>query len=294
MPGTVSLLELNTWWAMQGIHLQGFRQELAAVRTVDVEARGEVKAAERAGLPVQAKNGIATISVGGPLTKTYGLMAWLFGGTSYLAIKAAINAAASDASVRRILLRVNSPGGSVMGMADAGDAIAAAAKVKPITAWIDDIGASAAYYLASQATEIYASRMAEVGSIGVYAVLYDTSKQAEQNGVRVIEATTGKLKMIGVPGVEITKEMEAEVQKHISAWGDEFVSAVSRGRGMPVDDVKKWATGATFHAQEAVGARLIDGVLSYEAALAMLSEREQMAGRARTARANASRMAMDV
>ena len=82
-----------------------------------------------------------------------------------------VEQAAEDPVVAAILLRVDSPGGTVAGVSDLAEAVYAARKVKPVSAYISDLGASAAYYIASQAQRLYADSDALVGSIGVYSVV---------------------------------------------------------------------------------------------------------------------------
>lgn len=257
-----------------------------------IQARAEIRKAQDAGLPIMARNGTAEIRIAGPITKRMSMWTFFMGGTSYLGIQASLNAALSDRSIDRIMLHIESPGGNVAGMAEAGDAIRAADAIKPVTAYIDDLGASAAYYLAANASEIRASRMASVGSIGVYALLYDDSEMFKQAGIKVIQATTSDMKLIGAPGVEITDAMRAEVLKHIDEWGAEFSSTVMRGRRMDAKGIEAVANGRVFVADEARRLGLVDEVSSFDEMRSILDQRHAQQGRARTARALVAKMSM--
>lgn len=280
-PPDVAPFEFGDWWCMLPSALERVRARLAEPLAFTAEARNELEAAARKGIPVHLAESVAVIPVVGPLTKRYSMLTYLFGGSSYLAIKAAINAALADKRVTSILLKVDSAGGEVGGMVDLGDFIASARTQKPIIVHIDDIAASAAYYVASPATEIWAGRTAEVGSIGVYAVLYDTSEMAKKEGVRPVMVRYGDLKGIGEAGVPITKAQEAEVSKFVNRLGEEFVSAVARGRNMTDEEVRSLATGAMWPADEALSLGLIDGVRSFEATLGVMVERERSRARGR-------------
>jgi signal peptide peptidase SppA len=132
---------------------------------------------------------------------------------------------------------------------------------KPITAKIDDMAASAAYWIASQAESIEANASALVGSIGVYTVMYDTSAAAKDAGVKVNVISSGDYKGSGVPGSEITdKQIEAE-QQLINKAADMFIDAVARGRGLEDKEVRKSADGRVWFAADAMGRGLIDSVI---------------------------------
>jgi len=117
--------------------------------------------------------GIAVIPLAGPLMKIDSK----FGSTNTVRVRRALRAALADPDVRGILLHIDdSPGGTMAGTADLAAAVAAANLEKPVWAQIDDMGASAAYWVAAQARRIVANATAELGSIGVVAVLEDSSK----------------------------------------------------------------------------------------------------------------------
>ena len=88
--------------------------------------------------------------------------------TEYGDITAAVKHAAADPETEKILLHVNSPGGTVAGAQEAAAAIYKARQHKKVIAYIEDLGASGGYWLASQAEEVYSNRHAGVGSIGAH------------------------------------------------------------------------------------------------------------------------------
>ena len=196
--------------------------------------------------------------------------------TSYLDVQDQLAEAIGNPAVKKILLDVDSPGGTVSGVMETGQAIAAAATQKSVTARIDDLGASGAYWLASQASKIIAGPNAEVGSIGVFTVYLDSAAAADKLGVKVHVIRSGEHKGMGVPGAEITAEQIAAVQKIIDGMADNFIKAVSSGRKMDIESVRSLADGRVFLAGDAKKNGLIDNVITADKS-AKVKEKYSMA-----------------
>lgn len=179
--------------------------------------------------------------------------------TGYDYITAAIKRASADTTVRAIVLDINSPGGMVRGCSECGDAIAAAAKVKPVIAYAADTAASAAYWLASQSTEIHVSNTGEVGSIGVITGHFDESEWLKQIGVKYTPLFAGERKADLSPYLPITDEAKAAMQERLNAVYAEFISAVAKGRGIDGNVVRN-TQAAMFASKKAVRAGLADRV----------------------------------
>jgi len=248
-------------WSAEPIFLESFLAQLADLNVTESIADIEVAARPAA---YQVVNGRAVINILGVLLKT--VPSWLrfFGikATGYDEIQSQIGQALADSSISGIHLQVSSPGGIVDGLVDTADAIFAARETKKVTATIEDIGASAAYWLASQAETIEAGRTAEVGSIGVYTVYLDSSKAADDAGFKVVLIKSGEHKGMGVAGVEITDEQIAAVQESIDAIAGQFVDSIARGRGRESAEISKLATGRMWIAAEAKKLGLIDKVIT--------------------------------
>ncbi len=230
----------------------------------------------------------AIIEMIGAMTKNGSSMSGYRGS---VAIQQAVNDAVADESVGQILLLIDSPGGSVAGTVDLADAVAAANKRKPVTAYIQDMGASAAYWVASQASRVVANRNAMVGSIGVYTVLQDTSMADAADGIRTIVVKTGKHKAIGVPGTPITEEHVSEIQRNIDALNDMFVAAVATGRRISVEQARGVADGRVHVGQEARAIGLIDAVDTFENTL--LTMESANTGRKKAETTKGTRMSED-
>lgn len=215
--------------------------------------------------------GTAIISLSGPLMK---LLSSLSGGTSTVVARRQIRAATNDDAVKAIALRIDSPGGTVSGTMDLADDVARAASVKPLAAYIEDMGASAAYWIASQAAKVFANAPAVVGSIGIYTVLVDESARAERKGVKVLVVRAGDFKGAGVPGTEISDEQLAETQKVVDALNSHFVQAVAKGRGISNKRASELADGRVHIGAAAQQVGLVDGIQTFDATLEQLAAGE--------------------
>ena len=178
--------------------------------------------------------------------------------TGYDEIAEAITKATQSKS-ERIILNVSSGGGMTDGIDVAIEAIRAAKSIKPVHAYTDGLVASAAYWLASQADNVFATRLTEVGGIGVYSVMYDSSKAMKDRGIEAVVARSGSVKGAGIYGDAITEEMRAVEQETVNAIADKFFNDVAAGR----IEIDKDATtsGRTWLAETAKELNLIDGIV---------------------------------
>lgn len=208
--------------------------------------------------------GVAMVPLAGVLMKG---TSSLFECTSTVAARASIRSAANDPRVRSIVLLIDSPGGSVAGTDDLYDEIARANDTKPVVAFIEDLGASAAYYSAVGAAEIVATRSSFVGSIGVFTVIDDTSKAFEDEGVTVHLISSGGVKGQGADGVKITDEALEHWQANVDAMYARFVAVVANRRGMTSERAMELGDGRVHEAADAQRLGLIDAVGRFEDAM---------------------------
>jgi len=256
-------------WAMEARALEAFMRSFARL---EMEPDRYMEAALQSPRPRKSRmvmdGTTAVIPITGYLMKSP--PAWAlryFDITGYEEVIADIKAAANDAGVTQILLHVNSPGGEVAGAQEAADAIYQARKVKPVNGFIEDLGASGAYYLASQAKELGTNLNGLVGSIGVYAVYMDRSKMAEDLGIKVHVIRSGEHKGMGIPGAPITEKQLSGIQGVIDDMAANFRAAVSRGRGLAASKVEKLATGQVWLGEKSRELGLVDSVTTIEAML---------------------------
>ena len=220
-------------------------------------------------------DGVAVIPIIGALTKYDSSISE---GPSMLRLVKAIRAAAKDASVKSILLHVDSPGGTVAGTDELASAVAKANTIKPVVAFIDDLGASAAYWIASQAGKVIASPVASVGNVGVFTTLVDTSQRAKISGIKVHVIKTGAMKAIGESGVEVTPDQLAYLEDFIGKIGAKFVGAIKASRNLSDESEHAIADGRLFVADEAKALGLVDDVMRMEDVVNMLKNYNKREG----------------
>lgn len=237
--------------------------------------RRELVNASAAGTAPAGARKIALIDVDGTLSKYGSSMSQ---GSSYLELARALDNASRDATVDGILLRFDSPGGNLKGLETAARAISAAKESKPVVALVEDLTASAAYWLASQADNIYAIPGSRIGSIGAFAVVEDWSAAAASKGVKVHVVKSAKLKGAGTPGTPITEEQLSVLQNMVNESHEEFVSAIMTGRGLTREQVDALATGEMFNTSQAVEKKLIDGIRSLDDVLSDFPKPARRAG----------------
>jgi len=206
------------------------------------------------------RDGTAVISINGPMMKGFSK----YGGASTVFIRQQLRSAVADKDVSAILLHVDSPGGHVAGTQDLANDVINANKIKPVFAQIDDLGASASYWVASQARAIFANETAQVGSIGVVAVVHDSSEAFKAEGVKVHVVSTGSHKGAFTQGTEVTEDQLSDLQSNIDSINNIFLNAVKKGRGMDINSVRAVADGRVFIASKAKELGLVDGVQSMD------------------------------
>lgn len=254
-------VELSGPWACGGDHLRAIVASTPAT-AADFRRSG----AGRGGF--ELFDDVAIIRLDGVLSKAG---SWWFNGTSTVDARHQIAAAVADPRVKKIALVIYSPGGTVDGTYELAGDIAAAAKRKTTVAFIQDLGASGAFWAASQASQVFASPTALIGAIGTYAVLIDTSGLAEKLGTKVHIVRAGQFKGMGTPGTAVEKAHLAEAQRLIDARNEFFLQAVAAGRKLPMAKVRELADGRVHLAADAKRLGLIDGVQSFQTTLAHLA-----------------------
>lgn len=250
--------------------------------------RGDVPSKKRRGAePTDAyrvsRGGVAIIDVHGLILRHD--VPWLrFFGIEYSTVdrlRTQLRDAVASPDTTGIFLDVDSPGGTVEGVADLADEIYAARERLPVTAHANEFAASAALWLGTQADQFDTTQTGEVGSLGVYIAMVDLSEMAAKEGIRVVLVRTGEHKGVGVPGTPISAENEAMIQEWVDDTMGVFTKAVARGRG---DRLSKESLESLTDARVVVGARakrlgLVDAIRPAEQSLAALERAGRKAAR---------------
>lgn len=208
--------------------------------------------------PYVVTNGVLQIPVQGVLLNRF---SYAFGrwATGYQYIEKALVRGLADGNVRAIALVTDSPGGEVAGCFELADKIFEARGQKPIRAFAADHAYSAAYALASSASEIVVTRSGGTGSVGVVTAHVDYSEALANEGIKVTFIFAGAHKVDGNPYEALPDSVKARMQERIDRIYGVFTSSVARNRGVAEKDVR--ATDAlTFDAQDSVAKGFADRV----------------------------------
>lgn len=209
------------------------------------------------------ENGVAVIEISGPIDRKTAISFWT--GEPYTVgqnhIRGGIEEALNDQHVRGILLSFNSPGGVVAGTKELADFIASNRSKKPIAAYADGLCASAAYWLAAATGTIYAPATAQVGSIGVIAVLTDWTRAADKAGITRTVIHSGKWKAAGSPDKTLTDEERQIFQQRLENLHAIFRADVARFMNLPDPLSSGWAEGQTFLGEEALALGLVSQIV---------------------------------
>lgn len=222
-------------------------------------------------------NGIAVIDINGPMMKGLPKIA----GTSTVLVRQLLKLAINDPTVESILLLIDSPGGHVAGTQELAEAVFKANKIKSVFAHIDDLGGSAAFWVASQASRITANKTSEIGAIGAVAIINDTSKKFENEGIKVHVIASGPFKGDGADGVPITDEMLESMQMRVEDLNTHFLAAVASGRNLNAEQIKAVSDGRIFIADKALKLGLIDSIQSLDTTIAQISSEIEIKQRSR-------------
>jgi signal peptide peptidase SppA len=212
------------------------------------------------------------------------------GMTSTEMISAMLQRALNDGETSSILLDISSPGGGVEGVPELAAEIFAARKMKPITAIANNLAASAAYWIGSQADELIVIPSGQVGSIGVFSLHEDWSAWLEKEGIKITAMSAGEKKLEGNPWEPLDTEARAHFQKQVDEVYADFIRAVAKGRGVAQAKVKSdFGQGRVFTADEAASRDMVDGIATFdETVVRLMSTKGRRRGAAAAESAEAS------
>ena len=181
----------------------------------------------------------------------------ILGATDYDDLIGEFSQAGADSAVTGILFDVNSPGGAVLGLQEARNAVVEARAQKPVVSHITMIGASAAYGLAVGANAVVASTSAIVGSIGTISTYSNVSGLLAQLGVKVEHLTGGDLKAAGTAYRDMTRAERDFLQGRVDKFSESFRGWVQSQRpGVEASSMRgQWFTGS-----EALELGLVDQI----------------------------------
>lgn len=174
----------------------------------------------------------------------------------------------SDPNVKAIVLRVNSPGGSVFAAETIYQELKATAAVKPVVASFGTYAASGGYYIATATNRIFTEPTTITGSIGIFALLFNFEKLASNNGIKTDSVTTTTpLTSLFDPFVRKTDTDIAILQKSVDQDYEKFLQHVAETRQLTIEQVDQVAQGRVWSGLEAQKVKLADELGGLEAAV---------------------------
>lgn len=183
-----------------------------------------------------------------------------------------LHAAADDASVKAVVLRIDSPGGGVGPSQEIHDEVVKLVQSKPVVVSMGSLCASGGYYIAAPASRIFANPGTITGSIGVIMEFTNIQDLLDKIGLKNRVVKSGKHKDIGSPVRPMSAEDEAILQSLIDDVHSQFVEAVAAGRKLEVATVKLLADGRIFTGRQAQASGLVDELGNLESAIAAAAE----------------------
>ena len=207
------------------------------------------------------EDGTAIIKLHGVFLKKKMTMQGMSGLVSMLDAEATMIRALEDNRVKKIVLDIDSPGGSVSGVSEVSDVIYKGRDEKEIVAYANGSMCSAAYWIGSSASKVYSYSTSIVGSIGVYLIHSDYSKAIEDKGVKLTLIKAGEKKALGNPYFGLSEEDIESIQESVNFCYDLFVTAVARNRDIDFKYTKEnLANGLSYMGTQALDIGLIDGI----------------------------------
>jgi len=163
-----------------------------------------------------------------------------------------------DKGIKAIILRINSPGGSVGPAQEIYREVRKTIKTKKVIASMGGVAASGGYYIAAAANKIVANPGTITGSIGVLMEFVRFKDLLDKVGVNLEVLKSGEFKDIGSPHREMTERDKELLNALIEDIQIQFVAAVASGRNLPVERVNKIADGRVFSGATAKELGLVD------------------------------------
>jgi protease-4 len=170
-----------------------------------------------------------------------------------------IRKARKDENIKAIVLRVNSPGGSILASDVIWREMSEAKKVKPVIVSMGEVAASGGYYIAAPADTIVAQPNTITGSIGIFGILFNVQELVNDKlGVTTDVVSTGELSDFGNMARPLTEVERTIIQSSVEDGYETFISRVAEGRGMHPDSVRKVASGRVWTGSQAKARGLVD------------------------------------
>ena len=209
---------------------------------------------------------ISVLKLDGPISDSSG-SSFLRDITSSNSVLDLLTKATRDSNVKGIVIRINSPGGTVAASQELYRAVIKAKKKKPVVITMGDVAASGGYYIASAADVIFANPGTLTGSIGVITSYLNFYDLLNKIGVKGITIKSGEFKDIGNPTRPSTEQEKKILQSLLDDTYDQFITDVAKGRNIPKEKIRQIAKGLIYSGRQAKKIGLVDHLGDYSTAL---------------------------
>ena len=226
--------------------------------------------ASSSNISISAAQGVGVVRVSGVISSdTEGHFASM---SMHEAVIARIDQLAADDNIKAVVLRVDSPGGTVAATQEIFQKLMELRQKKPLVVSMGDMAASGGYYISSAANHIFANQGTMTGSIGVIIAAPNFKGLFEKLGIKMNVIKSGKYKDILSSSRDLSDEEKALLQDLIDNCYNQFIKDVSLGRNIPIDDFKQYADGRVFTGSRGVEMKLVDSVGTFQDAVKKAKE----------------------
>lgn len=178
----------------------------------------------------------------------------------------------SDADIKALIVRIDSPGGAVGPSQEIYSELRALSEDMPVICSMGNVAASGGYYIAAGCQTIFANPGTLTGSIGVISQLPYIGEIAHKLDFQMRTFKSGANKDIGNSFREMTPEEAALMQGMLDQVHEQFIADVAEGRGLAIDEVRPWADGRVLTGQEAQQHKLVDELGGFNDAIRLAAE----------------------
>ena len=188
-------------------------------------------------------------------------------------ISKALRKARRDSSIKAIVFRVNSPGGSALGSEIIWREVKLARETKPFIVSMGDLAASGGYYISCEADAIFAHPTTLTGSIGIFGMIPNTQGLMKKIGLSFDGVKTNEFADMPSLNRPFRKEERALLQAYIEMGYDTFITRCADGRKTTKEAIDEVGQGRVWSGQNAIGIKLVDQLGGINDALALAQEK---------------------
>jgi len=245
------------------------KKQMYAQLSIDAEKIVGINSYSPRNLPLRGDK-IAVLYLGGNITPISGSFNQAV--ISHNKVRRAVKNIAEDPSIKAVVIRVNSPGGSALESELIYQELLELKSQKPILISMGSVAASGGYYISCAADHIIADPGTVTGSIGVIMMLPEATGLSDKIGLRSQTIGYGKFAGSLNPLEPYSPQLLASLRRNSIGTYDEFKSRVMTARGISPDKINSIAEGRVFSAKDAMALGLIDEMGSLEYAIAKAAE----------------------